>query len=114
MRWSPRKATSCKSSGRVVVGNSVRKTIRILGIFLALAALLIFVTGVVSDWNHRVSTKDANCPYCHLSHHTAVRLQVAPSILQAKIATALCLLQDSRLTPVPVFTQIAPRAPPAA
>jgi hypothetical protein len=92
----------------------VRKTIRILGIFLALATLLIFVTGVVSDWNHRVSTKDANCPYCHLSHHTAVRLGVAPSILQLKTVIALYLLQDLRLTPVPVFTQIAPRAPPAA
>jgi hypothetical protein len=97
-----------------VIGNSLRKTIRILGIFLVLAALLIFVTGVVSDWNHRVSTKDANCPYCHLSHHTTVRLQAAPSLLQSKIATALCLLQDSRLTPVLAFTQIAPRAPPAA
>ena len=104
----------CKSSGSIVIGNGVRKTIRILGIFLALAALLIFVTGVVSDWNHRVSTKDANCPYCHLSHHTAVRLGVAPSILQLKTAIALCLLQDFQLTPVPVFTQIAPRAPPAA
>ena len=92
----------------------MRKTIRILGIFLALIALLIFVTGVVSDWNHRLSTKDANCPYCHLSHHTAVRLGVAPSILQLKNVIALCLLQDFQLTPVPVFTQIAPRAPPAA
>jgi hypothetical protein len=97
-----------------VIRNGVRKTIRILGIFLALAALLIFATGVVSDWNHHGWTTDARCPYCHLSHHTAVRLEVAPSILQAKTVTALCLLQDFRRTQVPVFTQIAPRAPPAA
>jgi hypothetical protein len=41
------------------------KTIRILGISLALVVLLVFSTGVVSDWNHHSASDDANCPYCH-------------------------------------------------
>ncbi len=36
---------------------TVRKTIRILGISLALIALLVFATGVVSDWHHSDSTR---------------------------------------------------------
>ena len=42
-----------------------RKTIRLLGVSLALLALLVFATGVVSDWNHQSPSDDANCPYCH-------------------------------------------------
>ena len=55
---------------------TVWKTTRIVGISLALVALLIFATGVVSDWNHQGPSDDAHCPYCHLGHQTPVQLQV--------------------------------------
>jgi len=54
---------------------TVRKTIRILGISLALIALLVFATGVVSDWHHSDSTNDARCPYCHLGHQTPIQAE---------------------------------------
>jgi hypothetical protein len=46
---------------------TARKTIRILGVSLALLALLVSATGVVSDWHHSETT-NADCPYCHLGH----------------------------------------------
>ena len=62
--------------------SDVRKTIRILGVSLALIALLVFATGVVSDWNHHDSTSDARCPYCHLGHQ-------APNQLEAPLCVAV-------------------------
>ena len=59
---------------------TLRKTIRLLGVSLALLALLVFATGVVSDWNHQSPSDDAHCPYCHLGHQTPVQLDVAPSV----------------------------------
>jgi hypothetical protein len=93
---------------------TVWKTIRLLGISLALVVLLVFATGVVSDWNHQGPSADAHCPYCHLGHQTPVQLEVAPSILLPKPVASLPLLEDIVLTIGPVFSQTAPRAPPAA
>ena len=90
------------------------KTIRILGISLALVALLVFATGVVSDWNHQGPSDDAHCPYCHLGHQTPVRLQVAPSASLLKPVASVPLPADIVLTTGPVFSQTGPRAPPAA
>ena len=53
---------------------TVWKTIRLLGVSLALVLLLVFATGVVSDWNHHSPSDDANCPYCHLGHQTPAQL----------------------------------------
>jgi hypothetical protein len=90
------------------------KVIRIVGVSLTLFALLIFATGVVSDWNHQSPSDDANCPYCHLGHQTPARLVVAPSATLLKPVACLPLPQD--LLPVAVldFSQTSPRAPPAA
>jgi hypothetical protein len=93
---------------------TVRKTIRLLGVLLALMVLLVFATGVVSDWNHQGPSDDAHCPYCHLGHQTPVRLQVAPSASLLKAVASVPLPQN----PVPAtdlsFSQTSPRAPPSA
>jgi hypothetical protein len=93
---------------------TVRKTIRFVGVLLALMVLLIFATGVVSDWNHQGPSDDAHCPYCHLGHQTPVRLQVAPSASLLKPVASVPLPQN----PLPAtdlsFSQTAPRAPPSA
>jgi hypothetical protein len=92
----------------------VRKTIRILGVSLALIALLVFATGVVSDWNHHDSTNDARCPYCHLGHQTPNQLEAPLCISVLKPVAALPLLEDADPAAGPVLSQTAPRAPPAA
>jgi hypothetical protein len=91
-----------------------RKTVRFLVVSLALLALLVFATGVVSDWNHQGPSDNANCPYCHLGHQTPVRLEVAPSLSSLKPVASLPLPQDVVFATGPVFSQTAPRAPPAA
>jgi hypothetical protein len=88
------------------------KTIRLLGVSLALALLLIFATGVVSDWNHQGLRDDANCPYCHLGHQAPAQFAVAPSVLSLKPIASLPLPEDNILVIIPIFSQTAPRAPP--
>ena len=92
----------------------MQKTIRILGVSLALIVLLVFATGVVSDWNHQGSNDDARCPYCHLGHQTPAQLVVAPSVSMLKPVASLLLPQDALLATGPVFSQTSPRAPPSA
>jgi hypothetical protein len=92
----------------------VQKTLRILGISLTLIALLVFATGVVSDWNHQGANDDARCPYCHLGHQTPAHLVVAPSVSLLKPVASLPLPQDAILASGPVFSQTSPRAPPVA
>jgi hypothetical protein len=91
---------------------TARKTIRLLGVSLALLALLVFATGVVSDWNHQSPSDDANCPYCHLGHQTPAQLEVAPSVSLLKPVASLPLPEDFVPATGPVFSQTAPRAPP--
>jgi hypothetical protein len=93
---------------------TVPKTIRLVGISLALVVLLVFATGVVSDWHHQGTSDDAHCPYCHLGHQTPVQLEVAPSVSQLKPIASLPLPEDILLATGPVFSQTAPRAPPSA
>jgi len=93
---------------------TVQKTIRFLGVSLALVLLLIFATGVVSDWNHQSPSDDANCPYCHLGHQTPAQLTVAPSESLLKPIASLPLPDDIIPAAGPVFSQTSPRAPPAA
>jgi hypothetical protein len=93
---------------------TVWKTFRMLGVSLALIVLLVFATGVVSDWNHHSPSDDANCPYCHLGHQTPVQLDVAPSVFLLKPVASLPLPEDIIPAAGPVFSQTAPRAPPAA
>jgi Protein of unknown function (DUF2946) len=93
---------------------TVWKTIRILGVSLTLVLLLVFATGVVSDWNHQSPRDDANCPYCHLGHQTPAQFVVAPSVSLLKPVASLPLPEDAILATGPVFSQTSPRAPPAA
>jgi hypothetical protein len=88
------------------------KTLRLIGVSLALVLLLVFATGVVSDWNHHGPSADANCPYCHLGHQIPVQLVVAPPEFLLKPLASLPLPEDIVLSKSPVFSQIAPRAPP--
>jgi hypothetical protein len=92
----------------------MRKTIRILGISLALVALLVFATGVVSDWHHSDSTNDAHCPYCHLGHQAPIQPAVQLCVAVLRPIAALALLEEIVPSASPVFSQIAPRAPPLA
>jgi DUF2946 family protein len=93
---------------------TVKKTVRILGVSLTLIVLLIFATGVVSDWHHQGPSDDAHCPYCHLGHQTPVQLEVAPCVSLLKPVASLPLPEDIVLAKGPVFSQTAPRAPPTA
>jgi hypothetical protein len=93
---------------------TARKTIRLIGVSLTLVVLLVFATGVVSDWHHQGSSNDANCPYCHLGHQTPVQLEVAPSMSLLKPVASLPLPEDIVPATGPVFSQTAPRAPPSA
>jgi hypothetical protein len=93
---------------------TVKKTIRILGVSLTLIVLLVFATGVVSDWNHQGPSDDAHCPYCHLGHQTPAQLEVAPSVSLLKPVASLPSPEDIVSATGPVFSQIAPRAPPTA
>ena len=92
---------------------TVWKTIHIIGVLLALVVLLVFATGVVSDWNHQGPSDDAHCPYCHLGHQTPAQLEVAPSPILLKPVASLPLPEDAVLATGPDFSQTAPRAPPA-
>ena len=92
----------------------VQKTIRILAVSLALIALLVFATGVVSDWNHRDSTSDARCPYCHLGHQAPNQLEAPLCVAVLKSVAALSLPEDAISPTGPDFSQTAPRAPPSA
>ena len=92
----------------------VSKTIRILGVCLALVALLAFSTGVVSDWNHHDSTNDARCPYCHLSHQAAGQTENSQCTAVLNPVDSLPLPEDSTLVASPATSNTSPRAPPAA
>jgi hypothetical protein len=92
----------------------VRKTIRILGISLALIALLVFATGVVSDWNHHDSTSDARCPYCHLGHQTPTQSETTLTVAALNPVASLPLPEDVVPATGPDFPQTGPRAPPSA
>jgi hypothetical protein len=94
--------------------HTVRQTIRIFGVLLTLLVLLVFATGVVSDWNHQGVNDDARCPYCHLGHQTPAQLVVAPSVSLLKPVASLPLPQDAVLATGPIFSQTSPRAPPSA
>ncbi len=98
---------------RIGTEMTVRKAVRILSVSLALVALLIFTTGVVSDWNHQGSNDDARCPYCHWGHQTPAHLEAALSVTLLNPLHSLSLPEDVAAAVAPTFSQIAPRAPPA-
>ena len=94
--------------------NSRQKIIRILGVSLTLVALLVFATGVVSDWHHDSSTNDAQCPYCHMGHQTPIQPETGLSVTVLNPVASIILQVDVLPPASPVFSQTAPRAPPSA
>ena len=77
-------------------------------------ALLVFATGVVSDWNHQGANDDARCPYCHLGHQAPAQLVASLSVTLLKPLASLPLPQDAVLATGPIYSQTSPRAPPSA
>src|ERR1700674_2236559 len=98
--------TKLRSTG--TVRNTIRNTIRIIGISLALVALLVFAIGVVSDWNHRDSSKDAQCPYCHLAHQTPDQQETASCVAFLTPVACLPLPEDVVPSVVHIFSQTVP------
>jgi hypothetical protein len=92
----------------------LRKSIRLLVVSLSLIALLVFATGVVSDWNHSNSTNDQQCPYCHMGHQAPAQLEVARTILLLKRVASLPPSENSVPVAAPLVSQTSPRAPPPA
>jgi len=93
---------------------TVRKTIRVLGVSLALIALLLFATVTVSGWHHHESTNDAQCPYCHLGHQTAAQPETSHRVAVLLRLSSLPLPEDSAPAISAVSSHIASRAPPSA
>ena len=93
---------------------TLRKTIRILGVVLALVALVVFATGVVSDWNHHDSTNDARCPYCHWGHQSPIQSDAPVRVAVLHQVAFLPFVAEIAPPAGPVFSQTAPRAPPSA
>ncbi len=93
---------------------TLRNTIRILGISLALLALLAFSTVVVSDFDCHNAADDARCPYCHLSHQAPAEPEITQCVSVLDPMAFLTLTEGTTLVTVFAFSQSAPRAPPAA
>jgi hypothetical protein len=93
---------------------TVRKTIRILGVSLALLALVVFATGVVSDWNHNDFAKDARCPYCHVGHQAPNQQAASFCVTVLKPVASLSLLDEPVPATGPVFSHTSPRGPTSA
>ena len=91
-----------------------RSTIRVLGISLALLALLAFSTVVVSDFDCHTAADDARCPYCHLSHQAPAEPEITQCVSVPEPMAFLPLAEDTSFVTVFAFSQTAPRAPPAA
>ncbi len=93
---------------------TLRKTIRVAYVALALFALLLFSTVVVSDFDCHSAADDAHCPYCHLSHQAPAEPDITPSVAVLEPVAFLPLPHQVAPAVVPCFSQTAPRAPPAA
>ena len=93
---------------------TLRNTIRILGISLALLALLAFSTVVVSDFDCHNAADDARCPYCHLSHQGPAEPEITQCVSVLEPVAFLPLAEETTPVSIPVFSQTSPRAPPTA
>jgi hypothetical protein len=93
---------------------TLRKTIRFLAVSLALLALLAFSTVVVSDFDCHTAADDARCPYCHLTHQAPAEPEITQCVSVLEPISVLPLPEDNTPVAVPIFSQTAPRAPPAA
>jgi hypothetical protein len=90
----------------------MRKTIRTLGVSLALLALLLFSTVVVSDFDCHSADDDARCPYCHLSHQAPAEPEITQCVSVLEPVALLPPPEDTTPVVVSFFSQTAPRGPP--
>ena len=90
------------------------KTFRLLGVSLALLALLAFSTVVVSDFDCHSAADDARCPYCHLTHQAPAEPEITQCVSTLEPIAFLPLPEVATPVVVPVFSPTAPRAPPAS
>jgi hypothetical protein len=90
------------------------KIIRVLGVSLALLALLIFATLVISGWHHHDSANEAHCPYCHLGHQAAVQPEISQCATKLLAVACLPLPEDFAPAASPIFSLTPSRAPPLA
>jgi hypothetical protein len=93
---------------------TMQKTIRVLGVSLALVALLVFATVGISSWHHHDSANDARCPYCHLGHQTAAQPETSQRVSVLLQLASLPLPEDSSVVVSPVSSHTSSRAPPSA
>jgi hypothetical protein len=93
---------------------TVRNTLRVLGVSLALVALLVFATVAVSALHHHDSADEANCPYCHLGHQVAAQPETSRCVAVLLPFASLLLPEDSAPAVSRVSSHIASRAPPSA
>jgi hypothetical protein len=91
-----------------------RNTIPPLGVSLALIALLVFSTVIVSGWHHHDSANDAQCPYCQLGHQAAVQPETTHHVAELLPLASLPVPEDSTPTISSASMHIASRAPPSA
>jgi len=87
---------------------------RVVGVSLALVALLVFATVMLSGWHHHDSVNDAHCPYCHLGHQVAAQPETGHSATALLPVASLPLPKDSAPTVSLISLHIASRAPPSA
>jgi hypothetical protein len=93
---------------------TLRKTIRILALSFAALSLLVFSTVVVTDWDCHNAADDMRCPYCHLTHQAPAKPKTTQSVSVLQPVASAPLPEDIVLATSPIFSQAAPRAPPAA
>jgi DUF2946 family protein len=91
---------------------TLRKTIRVLGVSLALLSLLVFATVVSSGWHDHGSANDSHCPYCHLGHQAATQPETTQRLAVLAPLASLPLPEDFALAASPVFSHTPSRAPP--
>jgi hypothetical protein len=91
---------------------TLRKTIRVLGVSLALLSLLVFATVVSSGWHDHGSANDSQCPYCHLGHQAAAQPETSQRVTVLSMLASLPLPEDFVPVASPVFSHTPPRAPP--
>jgi len=92
----------------------IPKIVRLAGVALALTSLLIFATIVGSVWHNHTAANDSGCPYCHLGHQTPIQPEGPSCVRVLCPVAALTVLEVALPSASAVFSQIAPRAPPAA
>jgi hypothetical protein len=93
---------------------TVKKTIRILALSFAALSRLVFSTAVVTDWDCHNAADDTQCPYCHLTHHAPAAPKTTQSVSVLQPVASLSFPEDAGLLTIPVLSETAPRAPPAA